>query len=301
MTTGKEYHKSGYVAVMGRPNVGKSTLMNAYIGQKIAAVSPKPQTTRKSQLGILTTATEQVIFVDTPGLHNPVNKLGNYMNQHAFEVLQDADLILFIVDGSLSAPHEEDQILVDYLTEIQSTLKVILAINKMDRIDADMWIEKEEIFSALLPSADSILVSATRGDNLDKLLQRIIYHIPEGLPFYPENQVTDLYEREITADLIRAACLIHLRDEVPHAIAIRIDEYTQRKLGNVFIAATLFVERDSQKGIVIGKAGKTLKRIGTTARKEIETMAGQQVYLKLRVKVRKNWRNDDKELRRFGF
>jgi len=301
MTKENSPHRAGYVAVMGRPNVGKSTLINTLIGQKIAAVSPKPQTTRKSQLGILTLSVGQVIFMDTPGLHHPYNKLGEYMNLNALEVLQDADIILFVVDGSESTPHEEDLILVNYLNETSSTPPVILAVNKKDRVDSSSLAEREEIYSTLYPAAKSLMVSAARGDNLDILLGLIVDHLPENPPYYPNDQVTDLYEREIAADLIRAVCLIHLREEVPHAIAIRIDEYTQRSTGVAFIAATLLVERPSQKGIVIGKGGKMLKRIGQSARLEIESMIGGQIYLQLRVKVRKNWRNDENELRRFGF
>ena len=301
MSEGKEQHKSGYVAVMGRSNVGKSTLINAFVGQKIAAVSPKPQTTRKSQLGILTRKNEQIIFMDTPGLHKPMHKLGKYMNQHALDVLEDADLILFLVDGSLPSPEEEDWILVGYLDEIQSPPQVIIAINKMDRVETNQWEERVKAFSVLYPDAEILPISATRGDNLDELLSQIIENIPEGPIYYPEEQVTDLYEREIAADLIREACLLHLRDEVPHAIAIRIDEFSQRSPDHIFIAATLFVERESQKGITIGKGGNMLKRIGTTSRMVIEAMTGQQAYLKLRVKVRKNWRNKEKELVKFGF
>jgi GTP-binding protein Era len=295
------HHRAGYVAVMGRPNVGKSTLVNHLIGQKIAAVSPKPQTTRKSQLGILTIQSAQVIFVDTPGLHHPQHKLGEYMNQHALEIFKDADLILFIVDGSETTPHEEDRILVNYLETMPVPPPVIMAINKMDKIEPNILSERRANYSALYPPAHSVLVSATRSDNLDHLLHEIIERLPEGARFYPEDQITDLYEREIAADLIRAACLLHLRNEVPHAIALRIDEYSQRSHGAVFIAATIFVERDSQKGIVIGSGGKMLKRIGSTARREIESMTGEQVYLQLRVKVHQNWRNDENELRRFGF
>lgn len=294
-------HRAGYVAVMGRPNVGKSTLMNALIGQKIAAVSPKPQTTRKSQLGILTTSSTQIIFIDTPGLHHPHHKLGELMNRHALEILEDADIILFIVDGSEPLPDEEDHILVNHLDQIPSPPPVLLAINKMDRIETNALSDRKAIYAALYPPADALLVSAARGDNLPELFNWIVDHLPEDPPFYPEDQVTDLYERDIAADLIRAACLIHLHDEVPHAIAIRIDEYTRREAAVIYIAATLFVERDSQKGIVIGSGGKMLKKIGSTARREIESMTGERVYLRLRVKVRKNWRNDENELRRFGF
>ena len=301
MTKENRKYRAGYVAIMGRPNVGKSTLINALIGQKITAVSPKPQTTRKSQLGILTMESCQIIFMDTPGLHKPIHKLGHLMNQNALDVLNDADLILFIVDGSESLPHEEDRILVNYLNEMETPPPVFLIINKLDRIDGMFLTDRVAILSALYPQALPLKVSATRGDNLENLLNQIVDHIPESPPYYPEDQVTDLFEREIAADLIRAACLLHLRDEVPHAVAVRIDEFTQRQGGVVYIAATLFVERDSQKGIVIGKKGKMLKNIGTTARNEIELMMERRVFLQLRVKVLKNWRNDQNELRRFGY
>jgi GTP-binding protein Era len=294
-------YKTGYVAVMGRPNVGKSTLINALVGQKIAAVSPRPQTTRQVQLGILTLDDAQLIFVDTPGLHNPRHKLGEYMNRNAIEALADADVILFIVDGSESPPHEEDRILVNLLNEMEVVPPVILAVNKIDRLSPDQWPERQQEYLHLYPPASPLPVSATRGDNLDELVTLLVSQLPEGEPFYPQDQVTDLYEREIAADLIRATALLQLRDEVPHAIAIRIDEYKERTEGAVYIAATIFVERDSQKGIVIGKAGTMLKRIGTFSRKEIESMSGKRVFLRLRVKVRKNWRNDEKALRRFGF
>ncbi len=294
-------HRTGFVAVMGRPNVGKSTLINALIGQKIAAVSPRPQTTRQTQLGILTMPQVQIVFVDTPGLHKPRHKLGEYMNQHAAEALEEADLVLFIVDGSQVPPDEEDLILIQLLEDLGSPPPVILAINKIDRLKTDDLAESQQAYLAHIPQATSIMVSATRGDHLDDLLDLLRERLPEGPSFYPPDQVTDLYEREITADLIRAAGLIHLRDEVPHAMAIRVDEFTERGDSGVYIAATIFVERDSQKGIVIGQGGQMLKRIGTTARREIEAMSGRKVFLKLRVKVRKNWRNDEKTLSRFGF
>jgi GTP-binding protein Era len=306
MSNQKNIYRAGYVAVMGRPNVGKSTLINAVMGQKIAAVSPRPQTTRNSQLGILTRDDGQIVFVDTPGLHKPHHKLGEYMNQKAREVLVDSDLILFIVDGSKTTPHDEDLIIIDLLNEMQIHPPVILIINKIDRIEADTVKEREIVYHGLYPQAISAQVSATRGDNLDNLIELILSNLPEGDPFYPEDQITDLYEREIAADLIRAAALIHLKDEVPHAIAIRIDEYTERNNHGVYIAVTIIVERDSQKGIVIGKGGKMLKRIGTTARHEIESMSGRKAFLRLRVKVRKNWRNDakptnDLQTNRVGF
>ena len=300
-TTQNPHHRSGFVAVMGRPNVGKSTLINALMGQKIAAVSPRPQTTRKMQLGILTQENAQIIFVDTPGLHKARHKLGKYMNKNAAEALEDADLILFVIDASQMPPHEEDRILGQLLVGLSTPPKVILAINKIDTVDANDLAESEAAYLELIPQALPIRISALRGEHLSELLETLVVHIPEGEPYYPEEQVTDLYEREIAADLIRAAALVHLRDEVPHAVAIRIDEYTERGEYGAYIAATIFVERDSQKGIVIGRDGRMLKLIGTTARKEIEAMSGRKSYLRLRVKVRKNWRNDEKTLGRFGF
>lgn len=292
---------AGFVSVMGRPNVGKSTLINALMRQKIAAVSPRPQTTRQQQLGILTTDEAQIIFIDTPGLHNPQHKLGSYMNQEAAATLEDSDLILFLVDASQNPPHEEDYILIGLLKEVNTPPPVILALNKVDRLNDDEVPERMTIYQELLPSSQVLAISATSGHGLDALLTTLKGQLPEGDYFYPEDQITDLYEKEIAADLIREAALLHLRDEVPHALAVRIDEFTERGDHGAFIAATLFVERDSQKGIVIGKDGKMIKRIGKTARGEIEKMSGRKVFLKLRIKVRKNWRNDENSLRRFGF
>jgi GTP-binding protein Era len=293
--------RAGYVAVMGRPNVGKSTLINALLGQKIAAVSPRPQTTRQMQLGILTQENAQIIFVDTPGLHKPHHKLGAHMNQNAEEALADADVILFLVDASQTPPDEEDKILVQLLENVKEHPQVILALNKIDLVTQDDLLDRKREYLALIPAAIPQPISAEQGDHLDGLLDTIVDHLPEGEPYYPGEQITDLFEREISADLIRAAALFHLRDEVPHAIAVRIDEFTERGDHGVYIAATLFVERNSQKGIVIGRDGQMLKQIGMTARQEIESMSDRKVFLKLRVKVRKNWRNDEDALRLFGF
>lgn len=294
-------HRAGFVAVMGRPNVGKSTLINGLIGQKIAAVSPRPQTTRQVQLGILTRDDAQIIFVDTPGYHIPHHKLGEYMNQNAAQALEDADLILLIVDGSETPLHEEDGMVVRLLKEVQAPPTVILAVNKIDNVEPGLIPDRINEYLALVPQAVPLQVSATRGDNLNELIDLLVSHLPVSPPYYPKEQITNLYEREIAADLIRAAALLHLRDEVPHAIAVRIDEYKERNNRGVYIAATLFVERDSQKGIVIGKGGKMLKKIGTSARLEIESMSTRSAFLKLRVKVRNNWRNDENTLKRFGF
>ena len=293
--------RSGFVAVMGRPNVGKSTLLNTLLGIKVAAVSPWPQTTRKQQMGILTLEDAQIIFVDTPGVHNPLHKLGEHMNEEAADVLRECDLCMLVVDIS-EPPGEEDQLLADLLVDLKRPIPTLLALNKADLVDPEGLELHQKAFQDMFPQAGELLpISATRGDNLDLLVKEIASQLPEGPPFFPEDQITDLYEREIAADLIREAVLYHLRDEVPHSIAVRIDEYKERDHRGAYIAATLFVERDSQKGIVIGQGGSMLKKIGIAARQEIEVMSGRKVFLQLRVKVRKNWRNDEGALRLFGF
>jgi GTP-binding protein Era len=293
-------HKSGFVAVMGRPNVGKSTLMNALLGQKVAAVSPRPQTTRKRQLGILTLETAQIVFVDTPGVHKPVHKLGEAMNKEAEETLQGCEVILFLVDVS-QPPQPEDRLLSDLFRELPQSNKVILALNKADLAAPEQLLLHRQAYCDLAPAATPVAVSATTEDNLDQLLELVLERLPAGDPYYASDQITDLSEREITADLIREAALIILRDEVPHGIAIRIDQYKERNEHGAYIEATLFVERESHKPIVIGQAGKMLKAIGSLAREKIEQMTGRKVYLLLRVKVRKNWRDDKKVLRWFGY
>ena len=293
-------HKSGFIAVMGRPNVGKSTLLNRLMQQTIAAVSPKPQTTRLQQLGILTLPEGQLIFIDTPGLHFPKHKLGEFMNQDALQALEDADLALLILDGS-APPNQEDQIFGEALRALKQKPPVFLVLNKIDKLDPKELLDRTAQYQALLPDTPLIPISATAGNNLDQLESMILEILPEGPLLYPEDQVTDLYEREIAADLIRAAAMRLLQKELPHVIAVRMDEYTERDDSSAYIEATIFVERDSQKGILIGEKGNMIKRIGSSARKEIESMSGRKVFLQLRVKVRKNWRNDLNALRLFGF
>jgi GTPase len=293
-------YRSGFVAVMGRPNVGKSTLINMILGTKIAAVSPWPQTTRKRQLGIYTSQTAQIIFMDTPGVHRPLHKLGEYMNHEAAAVLEECDLILFIVD--ISQPlNYEDQLLVDIIMDLKVRAPILLLLNKEDLVNPDTLEIHKQSYQEIIPYATVIQTSAANGKNLDLVIREIISRLPVHPQFYPEDQLTDLYERDIAADLIRESALNHLRDEVPHSISVRIDEFTERNEHGAFIAATLFVERESQKPIIIGQRGEKIKQIGSDARIEIEKMSGRKVFLQLRVKVRKNWRNDENTLRLFGF
>jgi GTP-binding protein Era len=293
-------YKSGFVAVMGPPNVGKSTLINQLLGTKIAATSPWPQTTRKTQMGILSLDNAQIVFVDTPGFHQPIHKLGEKMVQEALRTIEECDLCLFLVDVS-QEPSEEDQLLAQSLVSARRSLSIILALNKADINSSELNELHQELFQEIIPSIETIMISAAQGDNLDELTRLITSNLPEGPPFFPEDQLTDLYEREIAADLIREAILFNLRAEVPHSIAVRIDEFKDRDENTSYIAATLFVERDSQKGIVIGKGGEKLKKIGIDARHKIEELTGRKVFLSLRVKVRKNWRNDDSALSLFGY
>jgi GTP-binding protein Era len=292
--------RAGYGALVGRPNVGKSTLMNALLGQKVAAVSPRPQTTRLRQLGILTLDNAQVIFMDTPGMHLPVHKLGEYMNQVAEDSLRDADVILWLVDAS-APPTEEDRRVAARLMALKHQPPILLVLNKIDVVNAGVLAEREGLFQALLPQGKSITVSAVTGQNCEVLLQQILALLPEGAPFFSEDQVTDFYERDIAAELIREAALNHLRDEIPHGMAVRIDEFTERSNGSAYIHATLLVERETHKGIVIGKNGEMLKKIGSSARGEIESMSGRKVFLELKVKVNANWRNRPDALRWLGY
>ncbi len=298
MTDNYQSYRSGFVAVVGRPNVGKSTLINAILQQKIAAVSEKPQTTRLNQLGILTENDTQIIFVDTPGIHDPVHALGQAMNTEAQAALDDADVILWVVDGT-DRPHDEDRHIGELLRE---RANVIQALNKIDLIDSPEMLDKMRTkFQKMVPQAQQVMISALQGAGFDALKETITKALPIGMPFYPEEQVTDIYERDIAADLIREAALAHLHDEVPHAVAVRIDGYEEREEIGALVTATIFVERESQKGIVVGKGGSMIKQIGTMARKAIEEMSGRKVYLDLRVKVKKNWRSDPVFLQQMGY
>jgi len=293
-------HRSGFVAIIGRPNVGKSTLVNALLGQKITAVSPRPQTTRRRQLGILTVPDAQIVFVDTPGIHKSKHKLGEFLNYEAEEALSGVDLILWLVDSS-SSPTDDDIRISDLLNRLPAQTPRLLVLNKIDLLRADDDSARGEEYVKLLNQASVMKVSAEKRLGLGELLETLTQLLPQRPPEYPEEQITDAYERDIAADLLREACLLQLRDEVPHSLAVRIDEFKERENGMVYIAATIFVERESQKGIVIGDGGKMLKSIGSAARKEIEEMGGRKVFLEVRVKVSKDWRNNQNALNQFGY
>ena len=293
--------RSGYIAIIGRPNVGKSTLVNALLGQKIAAVSPKPQTTRKRQLGILTSDKYQLVFVDTPGMHTARHKLGKFLNQEAEQSLQGVDVVLWLVDGSVR-PTEEDKQIGLLLNGLPRRTPLVLAANKMDLIPAEALTRNLEAYQASVKKeAQAVTVSAMKNENLNELIELLVSFCPFRASEYEEDQVTDSFERDIASDLIREACLNKLREEVPHGVGVRIDEFKERENGMLYIGATIFVERDSQKGIVIGEGGLMLKAIGSAARKEIEEMGGRPVFLELRVKVLKDWRNDEDAMQRFGY
>ena len=290
--------KSGFVAVVGRPNVGKSTLLNALLDHKVAIVSNKPQTTRNAIQCVLTKPHAQIVFLDTPGLHKPLHKLGEYMVKSAFQALEDVDVVLWIVE--MGQWTTTDQHILSELASVDQP--VILVVNKSDRLDVgehqaflDSLAEKREF-------ADVIAVSALEGTNLEELVDLIIERLDEGPQYYPEDWLTNYPERFIIAEFIREEILARTEEEIPHSIAVDVDEIKEDAKRNLMrIRATIYVERESQKGIVIGKDGQMLKEVGTSARAQIERLLGVQVYLNLWVKVKKDWRNKPGALREFGY
>lgn len=299
MTEENKFH-AGYVAVVGRPNVGKSTLVNTLLDQKIAAVSSKPQTTRRRQLGILTTETSQIIFVDTPGLHVPQHKLGDFMNQEAAESLHDADLVLWLVDASAPLT-PEDKLIAERLNAIRKRPPVLMTLSKCDLVSEDTLLERKKACLDLFPANDMVAISSLTKEGLEELKGKILASLPLGELFYDADTVTDYFERDIAGELIREAVLEFVRDEVPHCIAVKVDQYEERGDEGAYIVGTIYVERDSQKGIIIGQRAEMIKKIGMRARQEIESMSGRKVYLDLNVKVNKNWRNSADALKLLGF
>lgn len=293
----KNDFKSGFVTLIGRPNVGKSTLMNYLIGQKIAITSNKPQTTRNRIQTVLTTDEGQIVFVDTPGIHKAKNKLGEYMVNVAEKTLNEVDVVLWLVEPTTFIGAGEQHI-AKQLQRVKTP--VILVINKVDSVKREEILPAIAAYKDIYDFADIVPVSARSGDNTDELLRVIMKYLPYGPQFYDEDTVTDQPERQIVAELIREKALHSLQDEIPHGIAVAIDRMKmQNKV--MHIDATIICERDSHKGIIIGKQGSMLKKIGSTARYEIERMLDCKVNLKLWVKVKKDWRDSDILLKNFGY
>ncbi len=290
-------YKSGFIAVIGRPNVGKSTLINKIIGQKIAITSDKPQTTRSRIQCILTQDDAQIIFLDTPGIHKPKFKLGEYMLKAAESTLREVDAIFFVIDATEKFGGGEKYILERLST---TTKPVILVVNKVDLLEREKLLPIIADYSARRKFDAIVPISAIEGTNVDALLTEAKIFLPEGVQYYPADMVTDQPERLIIAELIREKILHATQDEVPHSIAVDVDEFTERDNGTIFIRATIYVERDSQKGILIGKGGSMLKNVGAAARPEIEMLLGTRIFLDLWVKVKRDWRNSIGALKNFG-
>lgn len=290
--------KSGFVALIGRPNVGKSTLMNALIGQKIAITSDKPQTTRNKIQTVYTDERGQIVFLDTPGIHQAKNKLGEYMVNVAKQSLKDVDLVLWLVEAAHIGSREES------ILEVLEGLKkpILLAVNKTDLLkDRALVLEVIDRYAKLRDFTEIIPVSALENKNTDRLLEILFRYLPEGPMYYDEDVVTDQPMRSIAAEIIREKALRLLRDEIPHGIAVEVLKMKDRSAKLIDIEAEIICEKDSHKGMIIGKGGAMLKKIGTQARKDIEEMSERQVNLRLWVKVRKQWRDSDVQMKNFGY
>lgn len=294
-----EAYKSGFVSIIGRPNVGKSTFLNKVIGQKIAIMSDKPQTTRNKVQGVYTENEAQIVFIDTPGIHKPKHKLGDFMMKVAQNTLKEVDIILFMINAE-EGYGRGDEFIIERLQGTNTP--VFLVINKIDQIHPDELLPLIEKYRTLYPFKEIIPISALEGNNVPTLVTQIKEYLPEGPQYYPADQVTDHPERFIVTELIREKALHLTREEIPHSIAVVMDSMEKRGEGDtVYVGATIIVERDSQKGIVIGKQGSMLKEIGKRARGDIEALLGSKVYLELWVKVQKDWRNKMSQLRDYGF
>ncbi|MEL3972858.1 GTPase Era [Rossellomorea oryzaecorticis] len=291
--------KSGFISIIGRPNVGKSTFLNRVIGQKIAIMSDKPQTTRNKVQGVLTTDQSQMIFIDTPGIHKPKHKLGDFMMKIAQNTLKEVDIILFMVNVE-EGLGKGDLFIIEKLKGVKTP--VFLILNKIDLIHPDALLPIIQQYNELYPFAATVPVSALEGNNVEHLLGLIQENLPEGPQFYPADQITDHPERFIVSELIREKVLHLTREEIPHSLAVVIDKMERKDDKNLIdVMATIIVERDSQKGIIIGKQGSMLKEVGKRARMDIENLLGSKVYLELWVKVQKDWRNRASNLRDYGF
>ncbi|MCH3951725.1 MAG: GTPase Era [Acidaminococcus sp.] len=294
----KTQHRSGFVAVVGRPNAGKSTLINKLVGEKVAIISDRPQTTRTRILSIVSVPEAQIIFLDTPGLHKPMDKLGEHMVKAAEDSLKDVDAVLYLVDITEKSMKAEKYI-IERLQNVK--VPVFLILNKVDQIpDETVLLPKIDAFRKAYPFRDVFPLSALEDKDFSELMNAIIGALPEGPDFYPEDMYTDQTERVMAAEIIREKILHLTRDEVPHAVAVQVNEMKTRDNGTVYVRGDIFVERDSQKAILIGRKGSMLKQISSEARKDIEDLVGSHVYLELWVKVRPKWREKESDLKQLG-
>ncbi len=283
---------------MGKPNVGKSTLINNFMECKLSIVTPKPQTTRKKTMGVLTREDCQIVFYDTPGIMDPKYELQKYMVRTAYSVAEDADVIVLMTEP-FETPDDADKEILEKLSHLN--IPVILAINKIDLVDKDSLIPVISAYSTQFKFAEIVPVSILKKINLDLLLTLILKYLPEGEPFYPEDYMTDYNERFLASEIIREKVFEFYGEEIPYSTTVGIEEFKERETGKDFIKAIIYVERDSQKGIIIGKDGKAIKQVGLIAREEIEEQIGRKVYLELRVKVMEKWRKDKSKLYKLGY
>lgn len=290
--------KSGFVAIVGRPNVGKSTLLNRIVGQKIAIMSDKAQTTRNKIQGVYTTDKVQMIFIDTPGIHKPKHRLGDYMVEAAYSALKEVEVVLFMVSADQKRGKGDDMI-IERLKKL--SVPVYLVINKIDKIHPDELLQQIEDYQSQMDFTQVIPISATQGNNFETLMHELTEQMPEGPQYFPDDQITDHPEYFVVSELIREKILQLTRDEVPHSVAVVVDSMKRNQDDKVHVQATIIIERDSQKGIIIGKGGAMLKKIGTQARKDIELLLGDKVYLELWVKVQKDWRDKQTYLTDYGY
>jgi GTPase len=302
-------HRFGYVALIGKPNVGKSTLLNHIVGQKVSIVSNKPQTTRKRVVGITTACGYQIAFIDTPGIHEPHTKLGRSMVEQARKSLHDVDVIVYVADSS-SHPNDGDKEIAKLLTGIEvhdlsdpdkfAPIPIILCLNKMDQLKADSVQRNVDAYLGLFKSEEYMLTTATRGFNVDKLVEMIVAKLPEGEAQFDPDDYTDQSSRFIAAEFVREKILIATKQEVPHAVAVMVEDWDEEE-GLIRIAASIYVEKTSQRAILIGKQGQFIKKIGTEARAEIEELLGQKIFLELQVRVKEDWRMNPRMLQELEY
>ena len=292
-------YRSGFIAIVGRPNVGKSTLLNQILGQKISIISDKPQTTRNRILGVKHLPEAQMVFFDTPGVHKARTKLNQRLVQAALDSLQEVDLIFFLV-GPDAEPGEGDLFITDYLKDIKTPK--ILVVNKVDLVKKERLIPILDFYGRRGSFSEMIPISALTGDNVDRLLEVALSHLPEGEPYFPEDVVTDQPVRFLAAEIIREKVILKTREEIPYSVAVQIEDFKEDEAKNLSaIQAVIFVEKESQKGIIIGRKGGMLKEIGTDARKELEALLGTKIFLELWVKVKKDWSKSDSFLKEMGY